>query len=101
MSGGLKVAGNCESIFHTCCKKYDKPTAEARKIHNWDDITSNDVEEIVDFPLQEVHYGPVVNEPHCGMQTVARRRVVGGRNAGFGTYPWQVVKIKIVYSLSI
>ena len=97
MSGGLKVAGNCESIFHICCKEYDKPTAEARKINIWDDITSNHIEETVDVPLQEVHYGPVVNEPDCGIRTVARRRVVGGTSAGFGTYPWQVLMIIIFY----
>ena len=92
MSSGLKVSGNCDSIFHVCCKKYDKPVAEARKISNWDNIVTNNIEESLDPPFQEVYYGPVVNEPNCGRQTVASRRVVGGRDAGFGTYPWQVQK---------
>ena len=90
ISGGVKVSGNCESIFHICCKTYDRPVAEARKINNWEDIVTNNVEEIVDLPLQDVFYGPVINEPNCGQRTVAKRRVVGGRNAGFGSYPWQV-----------
>ena len=93
ISGGLKVSGNCESIFHVCCRSSDNmahPVAEARKINNWDEIVTNDVEEEIDPPFQEVYYGPVINEPDCGKRTVARRRVVGGNNAGFGTYPWQV-----------
>ena len=90
VSGGVKVSGNCESIFHVCCKSYERPVAEARKINNWDDIITNNIEETNDFPLQDVYYGPVVNEPNCGQRTIARRRVVGGADAGFGSYPWQV-----------
>ena len=56
----------------------------------WDEIVTHNVDKVIDPPFQEVHYGPVVNEPGCGKRTVARRRVVGGSNAGFGTYPWQV-----------
>ena len=92
ISGGVKVSGNCESIFHVCCKLFDRPVAEARKINNWDDIITNNLEEPEDLPLHDVYYGPVVNEPNCGQRTVAKRRVVGGTNAGFGSYPWQVVK---------
>ena len=94
ISGGIKVSGNCESIFHVCCKSSSDNlvyhAAEPRKITNWDDIVTNNVDDIIDPPFQEVHYGPVINDPECGKQTVSRRRVVGGRNAGFGTYPWQV-----------
>jgi len=91
VSGGVKVSGNCESIFHVCCKSYERPVAEARKINNWDDIITNNIEETNDFPLQDVYYGPVVNEPNCGQRTIARRRVVGGADAGFGSYPWQAM----------
>ena len=97
MSGGKTVNGNCESIFHVCCQKYDKPIAEARKIHNWDDIVTNHVEEVVDSTFPEVYYGPIINDPDCGKKKVAGRRVVGGQNAGFGTYPWQVFKRIRIY----
>ena len=93
MSGGLKVSGNCDSIFYVCCKPYDNPTAEARKLSFWDDMVPNHIDEIAEPAFQDVYYGPVVNEPNCGRQTVAGRRVVGGNNAGFGTYPWQVPKL--------
>lgn len=41
----------------------------------------------------EVDYGPVRNDPRCGLnaasRSVAQRRIVGGTEAGFGFYPWQ------------
>ena len=53
---------------------------------SWDDVNTNVIEE-----PPEIHYGPVVNEPLCGRSTIARRRVVGGTEAGFGMYPWQAL----------
>ena len=41
----------------------------------------------------EVDYGPVRNDPRCGLnaasRSVAQRRIVGGSEAGFGNFPWQ------------
>jgi len=41
----------------------------------------------------EVDYGPVRNDPRCGLnaasRSVAQRRIVGGSEAGFGSFPWQ------------
>ena len=102
MSGGVKVSGNCESIFHVCCansidSNFHHHTAEARKINNWEEVVVNDVlddgyaSHVEHPPLLDVHYGPVINEPECGKRRISRRRVVGGRSAGFGTYPWQVM----------
>ncbi|BES96002.1 serine protease [Nesidiocoris tenuis] len=37
-------------------------------------------------------YGPVVNDPRCGVSVksqIAQRRIVGGDEAGFGSFPWQ------------
>ena len=38
-------------------------------------------------------FGPVQNDPRCGLsasrRNVAQRRIVGGSEAGFGTFPWQ------------
>lgn len=40
-----------------------------------------------------LNYGPVTNDPRCGLsasrRNVAQRRIVGGSEAGFGTFPWQ------------
>jgi len=40
-----------------------------------------------------VSYGPVRNDPRCGLnaasRSVAQRRIVGGSEAGFGSFPWQ------------
>ncbi|CAB4067506.1 unnamed protein product [Lepeophtheirus salmonis] len=41
----------------------------------------------------ELEYGPIQNEPTCGLSNnnhnVAQRRIVGGDEAGFGSFPWQ------------
>ena len=41
----------------------------------------------------EIDYGPVRNDPRCGLnaasRSVAQRRIVGGSEAGFGSFPWQ------------
>ncbi|CAH1403753.1 unnamed protein product [Nezara viridula] len=36
-------------------------------------------------------YGPVTNDPRCGVSVKqgAQRRIVGGDEAGFGSFPWQ------------
>ena len=40
-----------------------------------------------------LNFGPVSNDPRCGLsasrRNVAQRRIVGGSEAGFGTFPWQ------------
>lgn len=45
------------------------------------------------FAHPEVNWGPVRNDPRCGVsavrRSIAQRRIVGGDEAGFGTFPWQ------------
>lgn len=45
------------------------------------------------FERPDVSYGPVQNDPRCGLsaqsRNVAQRRIVGGSEAGFGSFPWQ------------
>jgi hypothetical protein len=45
------------------------------------------------FERPSVDYGPVQNDPRCGLsaqsRNVAQRRIVGGNEAGFGSFPWQ------------
>ena len=50
----------------------------------------------------EVDYGPVRNDPRCGLnaasRSVAQRRIVGGSEAGFGSFPWQAyIRIGMIY----
>jgi len=42
----------------------------------------------------QLDFGPVNNHPRCGLSAerrvdVAQRRIVGGDEAGFGSFPWQ------------
>jgi len=45
------------------------------------------------FAHPDVNWGPVQNDQRCGVsavrRSIAQRRVVGGDEAGFGTFPWQ------------
>ena len=45
------------------------------------------------FAHPEIEWGQVTNDPRCGVsairRSVAQRRIVGGDEAGFGTFPWQ------------
>ncbi|RVE53600.1 hypothetical protein evm_001741 [Chilo suppressalis] len=43
-------------------------------------------------PNEGLSYGPVINDESCGIavgKQTAQRRIVGGDDAGFGTFPWQ------------
>jgi len=45
------------------------------------------------FAHPDRNWGPVQNDPRCGVsavkRSIAQRRIVGGDEAGFGTFPWQ------------
>jgi len=41
--------------------------------------------------LEIKDYGPVENERGCGISGIAARRVVGGTEAGFGSFPWMAL----------
>ena len=68
----------------------DAQGAEARKISIWSGYPDAGEDNDLDRPV-EVQYGPVVNDPRCGLPVIARRRVVGGSEAGFGRFPWQAL----------
>ncbi|XP_067131370.1 transmembrane protease serine 9-like [Centruroides vittatus] len=40
--------------------------------------------------IQPAYYGPVRNDPYCGRNSENTRRIVGGSDAAFGQFPWQV-----------
>ena len=91
MSGGVIVPGLCSNYFQSCCyhnsSRESQIYAQPRKIRDdWEDVVTNSVE-----VLHELHYGPVRNDPMCGLRQISRRRIVGGQAAGFGVYPWQAM----------
>jgi hypothetical protein len=47
-----------------------------------------------------IQLGPVHNDPQCGRPVIAKRRVVGGKEAGFGTFPWQALIRWVAFSLT-
>eukprot|EP00095_Tigriopus_kingsejongensis_P007951 maker-scaffold756_size101639-snap-gene-0.17 protein:Tk07951 transcript:maker-scaffold756_size101639-snap-gene-0.17-mRNA-1 annotation:"serine proteinase stubble" len=84
LTGG-RVVGYCGGFFLVCCSR-PLPEAEARQLTFWGEPPVAETSRLTD-----IQYGPVINEPHCGLPRIARRRVVGGSSAGFGQYPWQAL----------
>ena len=61
------------------------------------------------FAHPEIEWGQVTNDPRCGVsairRSVAQRRIVGGDEAGCGTFPWQALirigKAKVRHIINI
>jgi len=79
LQGGV-IEGGCGGFLMACC---NKPNQVGHKT-----IVTQD-----NFAHPEVNWGPVRNDPRCGVsavrRSIAQRRIVGGDEAGFGTFPWQ------------
>ncbi|XP_065339801.1 coagulation factor X-like isoform X2 [Cloeon dipterum] len=92
MSGGL-IEGSCGGFMFACCQRKQKSDDGvaisdngANSIAHQPDSDDNDLEDYVN--------GPVTNDPKCGISLGegnlgAQRRIVGGDEAGFGSFPWQ------------
>ncbi|KAH8401778.1 hypothetical protein KR009_007851 [Drosophila setifemur] len=83
LSGGL-IQGTCNGLLRGCCHR----TAKSANLGS-SDFVGNAVD-LTDLPQKS--YGPVNNEPSCGIslaKQTAQRRIVGGDDAGFGSFPWQ------------
>ncbi|ETN64964.1 serine protease [Anopheles darlingi] len=81
MSGGL-LQGTCGGMLKGCCHR----TAKSANIG----IDASTAIDLTNVPALE--YGPVQNDPSCGIslaKQTAQRRIVGGDDAGFGSFPWQ------------
>ncbi|XP_038112249.1 uncharacterized protein LOC6043178 [Culex quinquefasciatus] len=81
MSGGL-LQGSCGGLLKGCCHRTAKSANIAIDTGNTIDLTN----------LPNYDYGPVENDPSCGIslaKQTAQRRIVGGDDAGFGSFPWQ------------
>ncbi|EDW59890.1 uncharacterized protein [Drosophila virilis] len=83
ISGGL-IQGTCNGLLRGCCHR----TAKSANLRS-SDYVGNTVD-LTDLPQK--NFGPVNNEPSCGIslaKQTAQRRIVGGDDAGFGSFPWQ------------
>lgn len=76
MSGGT-VRGGCGGFMFGCC---ERGTRSGKALNRRP-------------PPANLDYGPVRNDAGCGLSDTSRigitRRIVGGNQAGFGTFPWQ------------
>ncbi|XP_038217642.1 coagulation factor VII isoform X2 [Zerene cesonia] len=80
MKGGL-LEGSCGGLLKSCCHRVAKSGILGVQ-------DSNSIES----PFEGFSYGPVINDESCGVavgKQTAQRRIVGGDDAGFGTFPWQ------------
>lgn len=86
MIGGHQIPGDCKYMFNMCCadaaEHQNKTNAHSNQTSNHTE--QNDI-------LKKIQSISIYNEHGCGRRRISRRRVVGGRNAGFGTYPWQAM----------
>ncbi|XP_062547508.1 uncharacterized protein LOC134213035 isoform X2 [Armigeres subalbatus] len=81
MSGGL-LQGSCGGLLKGCCHRTAKSANIGLDTGNTIDLTN----------LPNYDYGPIQNDPSCGIslaKQTAQRRIVGGDDAGFGSFPWQ------------
>ncbi|XP_029709056.2 uncharacterized protein LOC109417777 isoform X1 [Aedes albopictus] len=81
MSGGL-LQGSCGGLLKGCCHRTAKSANIGIDTGNTVDLTN----------LPNYDYGPIQNDPSCGIslaKQTAQRRIVGGDDAGFGSFPWQ------------
>ncbi|XP_015588321.1 proclotting enzyme isoform X1 [Cephus cinctus] len=83
MSAGL-LDGACGGIMFACCKRKG---AKSSSDYN-----------TLDSPKDQTHllamksYTKTINDNRCGISVskqTAQRRIVGGDEAGFGSFPWQ------------
>lgn len=81
LGGGL-IDGGCGGFLFACCSRPNVRGGRGQETYR-DDSTG----------LIPVNYGPIRNDNSCGLSSsdrlTAQRRIVGGTEAGFGSFPWQ------------
>ncbi|KAK7062986.1 hypothetical protein SK128_026694 [Halocaridina rubra] len=81
LKGGL-IDGGCGGFLFACCN-----TASQRGQRGHDTSYRDGAD------LIPIDYGPILNDDTCGLSASnrlsAQRRIVGGTEAGFGSFPWQ------------
>jgi len=82
--GGGHIEAGCGGFLFACCSRLGRSNSDGANPQNIYGDESRS--------LGPVDYGPVINEPGCGLpdtSRMAQNRVVGGTEAGFGSFPWQ------------
>ncbi|XP_059472130.1 transmembrane protease serine 6 isoform X3 [Neocloeon triangulifer] len=92
MSGGL-IEGSCGGFMFACCQRKQK-SDDSLAINDHGSNSIAQQPDLEDKDLDDYVNGPVTNDPRCGVSLGegnlgAQRRIVGGDEAGFGSFPWQ------------
>ncbi|KAK4316296.1 hypothetical protein Pmani_012532 [Petrolisthes manimaculis] len=81
LRGGL-IDGGCGGFLFACCSHGTQRGQRGHQSYRQDSSG-----------ITPVDYGPIRNDHGCGLSTSSRlsaqRRIVGGTEAGFGSFPWQ------------
>ncbi|XP_042878415.1 uncharacterized protein LOC122257271 isoform X2 [Penaeus japonicus] len=80
LGGGL-IDGGCGGFLFACCTRPNNRGQRGHESYR-DDKTG----------FVPIDYGPIRNDRDCGLSASSRlsaqRRIVGGTEAGFGSFPW-------------
>lgn len=84
LGGGL-IDGGCGGFLFACCNRAGVGGRNQARPESYREDGQ---------ALVARDYGPIRNEPTCGLSSNsgrlgAQRRIVGGTEAGFGSFPWQ------------
>jgi len=85
LSYGHKV-GNCQGFYQVCCVLPDQlPTYHRQKrLLDYSGVNS--------FPAyDDMKHSPGSKNGKCGVQMTAAKRVIGGSDAEFGSFPWMAL----------
>lgn len=74
---GQKI-GDCDKFYQVCCSHEVTGRSLVGQMRQGRKLNYQD-------------YGPIENERNCGHTSIAARRVVGGTEAGFGSFPWMAL----------
>ncbi|XP_071524738.1 uncharacterized protein [Panulirus ornatus] len=81
LGGGL-IDGGCGGFLFACCTRPNQRGQRGPESFREDSAG-----------IIPVDYGPIRNDEGCGLSAssrlTAQRRIVGGTEAGFGSFPWQ------------
>ncbi|XP_031780735.1 serine proteinase stubble isoform X2 [Nasonia vitripennis] len=86
MSAGL-LDGSCGGIMYACCHR-TKDAAKASNDYNLVDEPRDQIQSLA----TDSYVAEATSEDQCGISAskqTAQRRIVGGDEAGFGSFPWQ------------
>jgi len=81
LSYGRNV-GECGGFYQVCCATSDEQS---------ETVTDSSRQKRLLLENSNMELKQVINRENCGKPEIAARRVVGGTEAGFGTFPWMAL----------